>query len=739
MTPKPHVTATLNPVLSEAEQYAEAGFWITPLKHASKQAVLQNWQNVFVTPDRVPSLFTDTRNLGLLLGKPTGSFYLYAIDVDVDDPVVLYAVEQAIGPGAPQKRGKKGMTFIMTSKDTSYAKAKIKSKGARQNPGKPMIEILGDGNQTVLPPSVHPETNAPYEWVNFSLLSQHLHELPAMTPEIYSELFMICKEPDSPIMALNAMTWAGVGNGGDTHDVCVAAVASMVARGWCDDAIFARVSRAKRSACERAGMDYDWPEEFVTIQSWIDSSRAKGHDANAPDSPRTGSGSSRVPKVRRMGDWIISHVGGEENMWKYEGSLRYYRDGHWVATDDAHLAASLSRAFDDATGNDMKHALTTAYMCIPPENPPPLPAVCLKNGAYEALTHVFRDWSKADKLMHQLPFSYDAASACPHYDAQMLRIFEQHHDETFEEDTRTDEELHQNTLDIVHMVEEFFALTLVNDMRFQKALIIRGSPGGGKSVLAQILQYMHGEGVSDAKNVASVPLSDLGDERSRTALVGKLVNIGSELDATKPINVPYFKAITGGDAVPIRSLYKDMNPNVKLPTRFVVFCNEIPPYRDSSGAMERRLLIAPADNPIPPDQHIPDYFERFLVPEMPGIFNRWMEALRRLYARNRFSPPASSKREVKSLQIENDGVRQWIADRLDVDSDGKLLTDQLTASSELYADYAEWCKSTYRSMVLAQTSWGRHLSHAGVPPVATRVGKKVLRCRRVKLVNGGEY
>ena len=726
-----------NPILLEAEQYAEVGHWVTPLKHANKQAVLQNWQNTYVTPDRVPTLFSDQRNLGLLLGKPVNGLYSYAIDVDVDDPQVLYAVGQAVGPGSPQKRGKKGMTFIIMSKDTSFAKAKIKGKGTKNTHGKPMIEILGDGNQTVVPPSIHPETGEPYEWVNFSLLSQHAHEIPLLTPEMYSEFFLICKEPECPILAINTMTWAGVGGGGDTHDVCVSAVASMVARGWSDDAIISRVSRAKRSAAERAGMDYDWPEEFTTIQSWIDSSRAKGHDERAPSSPRAGG--NRVPKVRRMGDWIIDHVGGEDNMWKYEGSLRYYVDGYWAATDDARLSASLSRAFDDATGNDMKHALTTAYMCIAPENPPPHPAICLKNGTYEVLNHVFREWRKDDKLMHQLPFSHDPDAGCPNYDAQMLRIFEQHHDETFEEDTRTEEELAQNTLDIIEMVEEFFALTLVNDMRFQKALIVRGSPGGGKSVLAQVLQYMHGEGVSDAHNVASVPLSDLGDERSRTALVGKLVNVGSELDATKPINVPYFKAITGGDAVPIRSLYKDMQPNVRLPTRFVVFCNEIPPYRDSSGAMERRLLIAPSDNPIPPDQHIPDYFERFLIPEMPGIFNRWMGALRRLYERTRFNPPLSSKREVKSLQIENDGVRQWIMDRLDMDKEGKLITDTMTASSELYADYAEWCKSTYRSVVLSQVSWGRHLSHAKVPPVTTRVGGRVLRCRRAKLVNGGEY
>lgn len=736
MTPDPKPLPDPTISAKAALEYASLGYWITPLKHASKQAVLSNWQNIFVTPERISSLFGDARNLGLLLGKPTDHLFIYCIDVDVDDPAVLYAVEQAIGYGAPQKRGKKGLSFFVVSLDNSFSNTKIKYKGTRGNPSKPIIEILGDGNQTVIPPSIHPETGEPYVWTNFSLLSQRLSDLPRLTPEVYEELTLIGRQPDSPILALNTMVWAGVGEGGDTHDTCVAAVASMVAHGWTDDAIFTRVSRAKRSSCERAGHDYDWPEEFTTIQSWIDSSRAKGHHDGER---KPGASSKGVPKVRAMGDWTISHLGGMANVWKYEGSVRQYSEGYWPAVDGDHMLAGISTEFLDSTGRDVHHALMTAYIGIYPGKKSNLRAVCLQNGTYEVMTGAFREWRKDDRLMHRLPFAHDPSATCPNYENTVYRLFEQHRDETFEEDHRTPEQLKEATLKVVAMVEEFFALTLVDDMTFQKALIIRGSPGGGKSVLASVLQYLHGEGCSDAHNVSSIPLSDLGDERSRTALVGKLLNIGSELDATKPIHVPYFKAITGGDAVPVRGLYENTKPNVHLPTRFAVFCNEIPPYNDSSGAVERRLLVAPADNPLAAGSQQINFFEECLVPEMPGIFNRLMAALRRLYERGRFDIPESSAKVVSALRYENDSVANWILDRLETDPNGKLTSTRVTSTAELYADYLEWCQATNRKFGLAQNNWGRHLTHAGLTPVITKIGGKSVRCRRAMLVNAGEY
>src|SRR6185369_3662970 len=134
----------------------------------------------------------------------------------------------------------------------------------------PAIDILCRGAQTVVPPSIHPKTGQPYRWVAGTPLDQIDHaKLPRFTLSVIDEIRGLCRRADDPIAALNDMEWLGVGGGGNTHDTCVSAVASMVTRGWSDEDIFSRINRAKREACERAGVAYDWPQAQKVIGGWI--------------------------------------------------------------------------------------------------------------------------------------------------------------------------------------------------------------------------------------------------------------------------------------------------------------------------------------------------------------------------------------------------------------------------------------------------------------------------------------
>ena len=135
--------------------------------------------------------------------------------------------------------------------------------------------MLCRGAQTVIPPSIHPETTRPYVWIGASLEEQEFSRLPIITRWVLDEINGYCKKSDDPIYLLNDMEWLGVGGGGNTHDTCLAAVASMTARGWPDECIHERVERGKREACERAGTGYDWRDATKIIQEWIDSARLK--------------------------------------------------------------------------------------------------------------------------------------------------------------------------------------------------------------------------------------------------------------------------------------------------------------------------------------------------------------------------------------------------------------------------------------------------------------------------------
>lgn len=120
------------PILNEWTQYGE---------HMPSRAVRDHWLVSF--PDS---------NIGLPFGEASG---LCAIDIDAEDEDVVQAILSCL-PFSPWRRvGKKGMGLIFRWQGQKNFKL-------RDSENRSIVEFLGFGNQMVLPPSIHPETKAPY-------------------------------------------------------------------------------------------------------------------------------------------------------------------------------------------------------------------------------------------------------------------------------------------------------------------------------------------------------------------------------------------------------------------------------------------------------------------------------------------------------------------------------------------------------------------------------------------------
>lgn len=241
------------------------------------------WQVEVHTEDSVLRQFARPSNIGVRCGdmRDDGTC-LIALDIDVDDAELIRCVEKAIGNATSVKAGKKGATYILRF-DGPLKTSKI----TRTRDGKTVnaIDVLAQSAQTVLPPSIHPETKLPYRWIaGMPLWERSYYSLPRIGQSCLDEIRGFGKRVDDPVFALNDMQWCGVGGGGNTHETCVAAVASMVKRGWPDEDIHDRVTRAKREACENAGEPYNWDTAQKIIQGWIDTARAKygGPDRDKP-------------------------------------------------------------------------------------------------------------------------------------------------------------------------------------------------------------------------------------------------------------------------------------------------------------------------------------------------------------------------------------------------------------------------------------------------------------------------
>lgn len=273
----------------EVQDYAlrllQKGYVPLRIEPGSKAPKFLGWQHDTPTEDSLRRAFARTGNLGVRMGDVhKDGTCLIGIDIDIEEHELIRCVQRAIGDeDVPVKQGKKGFTYILRI-DREVKTHKI--QWVREVDGKKKkvnaIDVLCRGAQTVIPPSIHPDTQLPYRWISGRPLWEiDYRELPVFGPSLLDEIKGFCKDPDDPIYALNDMEWAGVGGGGNTHDTCVRAVSSMVARKWTDEDIHDRIQRAKREACEAAGTPYNWPEAHKVIQEWIDSSREKKFDVTS--------------------------------------------------------------------------------------------------------------------------------------------------------------------------------------------------------------------------------------------------------------------------------------------------------------------------------------------------------------------------------------------------------------------------------------------------------------------------
>ncbi len=136
---------------------------------------------------------------------------------------------------------------------------------------------------------------------------------------------------------------------------------------------------------------------------------------------------------------------------------------------------------------------------------------------------------------------------------------------------------------------KWFGYLITPDTRQQKILLLIGPLRSGKGTLLRVLRHMLGE-----RNVVSPSLASLGsnfglwplvdktaafitDARvswstsDRSAIVERLLNISGEDDVT--VDRKYLQPVT-----------------LKLMTRLVVATNEMPNFRDQSGALARRFV-----------------------------------------------------------------------------------------------------------------------------------------------------
>jgi hypothetical protein len=180
-----HVVRPVSPFQAVARRLHEQGVSLLPILPGQKRpgALLKSgkwigmveWEQFCArlpTPHEIElwESFPDA-GIGAALGEASG---LCAIDLDYGSPEVRAAIEAAMPPSPVRKTGAKGYTaFYRLNPKLGSRKWTVDKQS--------VIELLGHGKQTVLPPTIHPDGMA-YRWLTLDTLEDlavaELPELP---------------------------------------------------------------------------------------------------------------------------------------------------------------------------------------------------------------------------------------------------------------------------------------------------------------------------------------------------------------------------------------------------------------------------------------------------------------------------------------------------------------------------------------------------------------------------------
>lgn len=293
-----------------------------------------------------------------------------------------------------------------------------------------------------------------------------------------------------------------------------------------------------------------------------------------------------------------------------------------------------------------------------------------------------------------LPFHYDPDATCPKWQA-------------FLDDLWPDDPQSQETL------QEMFGEILSGDRTRHKVFLVVGPTRAGKGVMTKVLEAMCGKG-----NFCATTLRDLAGDFGLETFPEKMVAVVPDARFSESRNsetvVEKVLSIAASDTISIKRKYK-IAIDVKLMSRIMIFTNEVPELKDSSGAAAVRFVILQLRKSFVGQTKLG--LEKTFMDELPGIFNWAMAGYQRLVKRGDFVEPEASSTARELLASGGSPIKTFLEERCEIVDDGCVEV------GVLFANWKEWCESGNQKPG-TKAEFGRMI-HAAAPMVQkkrTRIG-----------------
>lgn len=199
----------------------------------------------------------------------------------------------------------------------------------------------------------------------------------------------------------------------------------------------------------------------------------------------------------------------------------------------------------------------------------PANLIAFNNGVYNVTTGVLEPFNADMVLTNKIPHDYVSGAYSQIVD-------------------KTLNDMCCNDKTVRTLLEEVIGYTFYRRNELRKAFMLKGKRHNGKSTFIDMLATLHGE-----DNYSSLDLNDLAHEYKASGLIGKLVNLGDDVEDDYIPNAGIFKKVVSGDRINCNVKYGqpiEFNPYCKL----IFSGNNIPRIgrgADSSAIVDRLVII----------------------------------------------------------------------------------------------------------------------------------------------------
>lgn len=737
-------------ILSELKKLHDKGLALIYLRPKSKRPFELKWTKGARKPwAELESSFERTYNVGVRLGEPSklpSGMYLGAIDCDVksksrqalremNDKLRELGIDLTTAPIVTSGRGN-GSKHIYVQTDTpmvpkrfarSTRRVKVLMPGEGSKPHskeeleglteaerasgyriRPAWEIslMGTGQQTVLPPSQHPDTGFAYAWAS-PLTVKYLprFKVPKVvkttTVSDDEEKAQAFKPEDVDLYASRLdLHWIGViehgAPQGERSEALLSVAMALCRAGLTDNQILSVLSHPDHAISEAA---YERRQGRVSAVAWLEKytlTKARYETdimrrfENKPVMERL------TPKevqdvndgieqdIKDAGYWMQGARGGPKP--HYEALMRAFEHGHPFKTIADMKAVYVFRDthYVDLTPIEIRGF---AEQMLKPKPEEKFRAefhnkvlannierreffsrttegkLNFKNGILSVgVSDELEAHSAKYGFRGVLPYAYDPEARCPVFEKWIKSIM-----------------LEDRNLTAV--LQEYMGyIVRGGEYKYHKALWLGGVGRNGKSTFIDLLKALIGAGNFSVISIKTL----MGDKFAGADLDGKIANFSEETSPQELADSGPFKNLTGDGDMFVQKKYGDPY-NFRNRAKLIMTYNRIPELKDLSSGMLSRPLIIPFEKIIAEEDQDRD-IKRKLFAELPGIFNYALRGWHRLEQQGGFTKSVRSEEALQSVREESDSVYQWVENHVRVTGDGKDKAHRKLAS-ELYSEY----------------------------------------------------